>query len=212
MAHPEWTAERFEADRQHLHAVAFRMLGSAGEADDAVQEAWLRLNRSDAGDIQNLTGWLTTVTARVCLDMLRARTSRREEPIDSRPPDLAAVPASAGNGDPEHEVVLADSVGVALLVVLETLAPAERIAFVLHDLFDLRFEEIAPIVDRSPAAARQLASRPMTMSGASARSSPTQTPSCTPIPLRSRWERPRGTVRGRLRRLSPAEPRLPCWR
>jgi RNA polymerase sigma factor (sigma-70 family) len=159
MAHPDWPAERFEADRRHLHAVAYRMLGSPSEADDAVQETWLRLNRSDTSDVQNLTGWLTTVTARVCLDMLRARRSRREEPLATQPPDPVDAPTTVGNGDPEHEVVVADSVGAALLVVLDTLAPAERIAFVLHDLFDLPFEEIAPIVDRSPAAARQLASR-----------------------------------------------------
>jgi RNA polymerase sigma-70 factor (ECF subfamily) len=145
-------AARFEADRAHLRAVAFRMLGSGSEADDAVQEAWLRLSRSDTSDVDNLTGWLTTVVARVSLTMLQSR-SRRPAPIDVVPDAVAA------GGGPEEEAVLADSVGLALLVVLDTLAPAERLAFVLHDLFAVSFEEIAPIVGRSPAAARQLASR-----------------------------------------------------
>ena len=153
----EVLAERFEANRAHLRAVAYRLLGSFSEADDAVQEAWLRLSRSGAGGVENLGGWLTTVVARVCLDMLRSRKSRREEPLDT---PLADVPVSPDAGtDPEHEAVLADSIGLALLVVLETLAPAERLAFVLHDLFAVPFDEIAPIVGRSPAAARQLASR-----------------------------------------------------
>ena len=147
-------AERFEANRSHLRGVAYRMLGSLNEADDAVQEAWLRLARSDAGEIGNLGGWLTTVVARVCLDMLRSRKSRREEPIGPHVPEPAASPDVT-----EQEAQLADSIGLALLVVLQTLAPAERIAFVLHDMFDVPFDEVAPIVGRTPAAARQLASR-----------------------------------------------------
>ena len=153
----EWLAERFEANRTHLRAVAYRMLGSRTEADDAVQEAWLRLSRSGTSGVENLRGWLTTVVARVCLDMLRSRKSRRERPLGADVPEQIA---SREDGiDPEHEALLADSVGLALLVVLETLTPAERVAFVLHDMFDLPFDEIAPIVGRSPAAARQLASR-----------------------------------------------------
>ena len=168
----EWLAEQFEANRTHLHSVAFRMLGSTSEADDAVQESWLHLSRADTSDIKNMGGWLTAVVARVCLDMLRARKSRREEPLElTRAPHseetpglpVMRVPASLvspGEGtDPEHEVILADSVGLALLVVLETLAPAERLAFVLHDMFGVPFTEIAPIVGRTPTAARQLASR-----------------------------------------------------
>jgi len=143
-------AQEFEAHRERLTAVAYRMLGSAAEADDAVQEAWLRLTRSPA-TVDNLGGWLTTVVARVCLDMLRSRKSRREESLESV--------TAASHGDPEREALLADSVGLALLVVLETLAPAERLAFVLHDMFGVEFDEIAKVVDRSPAAARQLASR-----------------------------------------------------
>ncbi len=157
MAEHDWIAEQFEAERGHLRAVAYRMLGSASEADDAVQEAWLRLSRSDAGSIQNLGGWLTTVVARVCLDMLRSRTSRREEPLEERIPEPAA-PRAPGT-DPEQEALLADSVGLALMVVLDRLTPPERLAFVLHDMFALPFEEIASIIDRSPDAARQLASR-----------------------------------------------------
>jgi len=153
----DWLAERFEANRTHLRSVAYRMLGSATEADDAVQEAWIRLSRSGAEDVENLGGWLTTVVARVCLDLLRSRKSRREVPLELQLPDAMV---SAGDGtDPEHEAVLADSVGLALLVVLKTLAPAERVAFVLHDMFDLPFDEIAAIIGRSPVAARQLASR-----------------------------------------------------
>src|SRR5882762_907217 len=144
-------ADRFEANRAHLRAVAYRMLGSVSEADDAVQEAWLRLSRSDSSGVENLSAWLTTVVARVCLDMLRSRKSRREEQLGVHLTDPIA--------NPEDEAMLADSVGLALLVVLETLAPAERLAFVLHDMFAMPFEEIAPIVKRSPAAARQLASR-----------------------------------------------------
>ena len=150
-------AERFEADRAHLQAVAYRMLGSLSEADDAVQEAWLRLSRSDVNKVKNLSGWLTTVVARVCLDMLRLRKSRREEPLGVHVPD--PIVSGAAGIDPEHEVLLADSVGLALLVVLETLTPAERLAFVLHDMFAVSFSEIAAIVKRTPIAARQLASR-----------------------------------------------------
>src|ERR687888_398771 len=150
-------AERFEAHRGHLRAVAYRMLGSLSEADDALQESWLRLSRSSTSDVQNLGGWMTTIVARVCLDLLRARRSRREEPLDEPPPD--AVADRAGGIDPEQEALMADSVGLALLVVLETLSPAERLAFVLHDLFAVPFEEIAPIVGRSSGAARQMASR-----------------------------------------------------
>jgi RNA polymerase sigma-70 factor (ECF subfamily) len=153
----EWLAERFEENRTHLRAVAYRMLGSLNEADDAVQEAWLRLSRSATSGVENLGGWLRTIVARVCLDMLRVRDSRREEPLDVRMPEPMV---SLEDGiDPEHEALLGDSVGLALLVVLETLAPAERVAFVLHDMFAVPFDEIAPIVGRSSAAARQLASR-----------------------------------------------------
>jgi RNA polymerase sigma-70 factor (ECF subfamily) len=155
-------AQRFRSERARLRGVAYRMLGSLSEADDAVQEAWLRLNRSDSATIDNLGGWLTTVTARVCLDMLRSRDSRREEALGDidqiRVPDPILSSAVAGP-DPEQQALLADSVGLALLVVLETLAPAERLAFVLHDMFAVPFDEIAAIIDRSPQAARQLASR-----------------------------------------------------
>jgi len=147
-------AGRFEADRGRLRRVAYRMLGSSSEAEDAVQEAWLRLSRADTSGVDNLSGWLTTVVARVCLDMLRSRRSRREEPLDQ-----PAAETLAERADPEQELATADSLGVALLVVLETLPPPERVAFVLHDMFDLPFEEIAPIVGRSTDAARQLASR-----------------------------------------------------
>ena len=153
----EWLAERFEAHRSHLRAVAYRMLGSLSEADDAVQESWLRLSRSDPSRVANLGGWLTTVVARVCLDMLRTRKSRCEEPLDVHVPDPIVSRADAV--DPAQQALLADSVGLALLVVLETLGPAERLAFVLHDMFAMPFDEIAPIVERSPSAARQLASR-----------------------------------------------------
>ena len=157
MEEPHALANEFETHRAHLHTVAHRMLGSASEADDAVQEAWLRLNRHDTSDIDNLRGWLTTVVARVCLDMLRSRKSRREDSLDARALEPDVKPDAATN--PEHEAIIADSVSLALLVVLETLTPAERVAFVLHDMFDLPFEEIAPVVGRSPTAARQLASR-----------------------------------------------------
>ena len=157
MTEADLLADQFEANRAHLRAVAYRMLGSVSEADDAVQEAWLRLSRADAAAIGNLGGWLTTVVGRVCLDMLRARRTRNEQPMGDRLPE-PIVDAEAGV-DPEHEALLADSVGLALLVVLETLSPAERLAFVLHDMFAVPFDEIAPIVGRSPDAARQLASR-----------------------------------------------------
>jgi RNA polymerase sigma factor (sigma-70 family) len=153
----DYLAERFEEHRTHLRAVAYRMLGSLSEVDDAVQEAWLRLSRVDAAGIDNLGGWLTTVVARVCLDMLRSRQSRREEPLTPDAPEPVAT--GTRGSSPEHEALLADSVGLALLVVLDRLEPAERLAFVLHDMFGVPFEEIAPIVGRSAEAARQLASR-----------------------------------------------------
>src|SRR5258707_1940114 len=153
----EWLAERFEANRTHLRAVAYRMLGSLSEADDAVQESWLHLSRSDTSGVENLGGWLTTVVARVCLDMLRSRNSRREESLDASVPE--PITSREGGIDPEQEALLADSVGLALLVVLDTLNPAERLAFVLHDIFAMPFDEIAPIVERSETATRQLASR-----------------------------------------------------
>lgn len=153
----ELLARRFEEHRPHLRAVGYRMLGSLAEADDAVQEAWLRLSRSDPSGVENLGGWLTTVVGRICLDMLRSRTSRREDPLDVRVPD--PVVSDLRGADPEQEALITDSVGLAMLVVLDTLAPAERLAFVLHDLFAVPFDEIAPIVDRAPAATRQLASR-----------------------------------------------------
>ncbi len=149
----DWLAERFEAHRPRLHAVAHRMLGSAAEADDAMQEAWLRLNRSGAEGVENMGGWLTTIVARVCLDLLRSRHSRREEPIGEH------LPEPASDADPEQQALMADSVGLALLVVLDTLTPTERLAFVLHDMFDVPFDQIASVIERSPAAARQLASR-----------------------------------------------------
>jgi RNA polymerase sigma factor (sigma-70 family) len=159
MDQKKWQAEKFEANRPHLRAVAYRMLGSRTEAEDAVQEAWLRLSRLDISEIDNLGGWLTTVTARICLDWLRTRKSRREEPLTMRVPE-PVVSHEAGNGtDPEQDALLADSVGLALLVVLEKLTPAERLAFVLHDMFDMPFDDIAPIVGRSTVATRQLASR-----------------------------------------------------
>ena len=153
----EFLAQQFEEHRTRLRAVAYRMLGSLSEADDAVQETWLRLNRIDSDEVENLGGWLTTVVARVSLNVLRSRRSRPEEPLDGRMPE--PIVDRADGTDPEHEALLADSVGLALLVVLETLNPAERLAFVLHDMFAVPFDEIAPIVDRSPEAARQLASR-----------------------------------------------------
>ena len=156
MPTPEQLADQFEEHRAHLRAVAYRMLGSASDAEDAVQEGWLRLSRTDVSSVENLRAWLTTVVARVCLDTLRTRTSRREDPLDVHVPDPVITRA---DGDPESDAMLADSVGLALLVVLETLEPPERLAFVLHDVFGMTFDEIGPIVDRSPVAARQLASR-----------------------------------------------------
>src|SRR5918998_1106761 len=157
----EFLARRFEQHRSHLRAVAYRMLGSIGEADDAVQQAWLRLSRSDTDGVENLGGWLTTVVGRVCLDTLRSRSSRREVPMAGLPGARVPDPivGYADGTDPEQEALMADSVGLALLVVLETLTPAERLAFVLHDMFGMPFGEISPIVERSPTAARQLASR-----------------------------------------------------
>src|SRR5882757_3705308 len=158
MSEHDWLAERFEENRPHLRAVAYRMLGSSTEADDAVQEAWLRLSRAGTSGVDNLGGWLTTVVARVALNMLRSQTLRREEPMD--PPASGQPVAPPPNGtDPEHEAVLADSVGLALLVVLDTLTPAERLAFVLHDTFAMPFAEVAAVLGRSPEATRQLASR-----------------------------------------------------
>ena len=220
----EWLARSFEAHRAHLRAVAYRMLGSLADADDAVQETWLRLARSDTSGVQNLGGWLTTVAARVCLDMLRARAARREDPLHSLPDPIVSPAAGPG---PEQQALLADSVGLALLVVLDTLSPTERLAFVLHDVFAVPFEEIARILDRSPAAAKQLASRarggwavprPLRMptspasgkssmpssrrhaTATSAPCSPCSTPMwcCAPTPVPGRWAR-RGwcTARGR---------------
>jgi RNA polymerase sigma-70 factor (ECF subfamily) len=162
MPTPERLAEQFEEHRPHVRAVAYRMLGSVSEAEDAVQEAWIRLSRTDVGGVDNLRGWLTTVVARLCLDMLRTRASRREDPLEedaTHVPDPIIRAISSGDEGPETNVMLADSVGLALLVVLEKLEPAERLAFVLHDVFGMTFEEIAPIVDRSAIATRQLASR-----------------------------------------------------
>src|SRR5579884_4164843 len=157
MTEQEWLAQQFEQQRPHLRAVAYRMLGSLSESEDALQDAWLRVSRADASKVENLRAWLTTIVARVALNMLRARTTRREQPLDVHVPDPIVDPADSTN--PEHEALVADSVGLALLVVLETLTPAERLAFVLHDMFAVPFEEIAAIVERSPEATRQLASR-----------------------------------------------------
>ena len=178
----DWTAARFSEHRVHLRSVAYRMLGSLSEADDAVQESWLRLSRADASEMANLRAWLTTVVSRVCLDMLRARTARREDPLDVHVPDPIVTPlrgdvllggGGAVSGDPEEQAVLADSVGLALLVMLDTLSPAERLAFVLHDVFAVPFDQIGPILDRSPAAAKQLASRARSrLCGAGADESP----------------------------------------
>ncbi|MGI5182758.1 sigma-70 family RNA polymerase sigma factor [Dactylosporangium sp. CA-152071] len=153
----DWVSERFAEHQSRLHSVAFRMLGSSAEAEDAVQEAWLRVSRADTGQVENPAGWLTTVVARVCLNMLEARKARREDPVGALPPEPAT--ATVRPADPEGEALLADSVGVALMVVLDTLTPAERLAFVLHDVFAVSFDEIGPVIDRSPAASRQLASR-----------------------------------------------------
>jgi RNA polymerase sigma-70 factor (ECF subfamily) len=159
MSTPERLAEQFEAHRPNLRAVAYRMLGSVSEAEDAVQETWIRLSRTDVGGVDNLRGWLTTVVARVCLDMLRTRASRREDPLDMHVPDPIVRAIGPEDEGPETDAMIADSVGLALLVVLEKLEPVERLAFVLHDVFGMTFEEIAPIVDRSVVATRQLASR-----------------------------------------------------
>lgn len=155
----EMLADRFEAHRGHLRGVAYRMLGSLSDADDAVQEAWLRLSRTDADEIENLTGWLRTVVSRLCLDMLRSAAKRHEEPAGEQLPERIQIPQPGESGDPEEEVLLADSVGRALLVVLDTLGPAERVAFVLHDLFAVPFDQIAPVVERTPVATKKLASR-----------------------------------------------------
>ena len=157
MTDQEWLAERFEENRSRLRAVAYRMLGSLSEADDAVQDAWLRVSRAETSEVENLSAWLTTIVARIALNMLRSRNTRREQSLDVHLPDPVVDPADGTN--PEHEALLADSVGLALLVVLETLGPAERLSFVLHDMFAMPFEQIAPIVERSPEATRQLASR-----------------------------------------------------
>jgi RNA polymerase sigma-70 factor (ECF subfamily) len=164
----DWTTARFSEHRPYLRSVAYRMLGSLSEADDAVQESWLRLSRADVSEVMNLRAWLTTLVSRVCLDMLRARTARREDPLDVHVPDPIVAPwrtdvlpdgAGAVGGDPQEQAVLADCVGLALLVILDTLSPAERLAFVLHDVFAVPFAQIGPILDRSPAAAKQMASR-----------------------------------------------------
>jgi RNA polymerase sigma factor (sigma-70 family) len=178
MDQQEWLAQQFEDHRPQLRAVAYRMLGSLSEADDALQDAWVRLSRADTSEVKNLGGWLTTIVARVALNMLRARKTRREQPLDVHVPDPIVDPA--GGTDPEHEALLADSVGLALLVVLETLTPAERLAFVLHDMFAVPFEEIAPIVERSPEATRQLASR--------ARRRVRGTPTVPDADLNAQWE------------------------
>jgi RNA polymerase sigma factor (sigma-70 family) len=178
MDQQEWLAQQFEDHRPHLRAVAYRMLGSLNEADDAVQDAWVRLSRADTSEVENLAGWLTTIVARVALNMLRARKTRREQPFDVHMPD--PIIDSADGTNPEHQALLADSVGLALLVVLETLTPAERLAFVLHDMFAVPFEEIAPIVDRSPEATRQLASR--------ARRRVRGTPTVPDADLNAQWE------------------------
>jgi RNA polymerase sigma factor (sigma-70 family) len=159
MSPEQWQIQQFEANRDRLREVARRMLGSYTEADDAVQEAWLRLSRADTAQVANMRGWLTTVVSRICLDLLRARQARREDLVDEWPPEPITAGAEAREGDPEREAVLADTVGVAMLVVLDTLTPGERLAFVLHDMFGVPFEEIAPIVERSAEATRQLASR-----------------------------------------------------
>ena len=177
MNEKDWLAERFEENRTRLRAVAYRMLGSLSEADDAVQEAWLRLSGADAGQVDDLGAWLTTVVARICLNILRSRTTRREEPIGPHMPD--PIVSAVDGVDPEDEVLIADSVGLALLIVLDTLAPAERLAVVLHDAFDVPFEQIAPIIDRSEAATRQLASRARRRLGA------TPTPDAT---VAEQWE------------------------
>jgi RNA polymerase sigma factor (sigma-70 family) len=194
----DWLAERFEEHRTHLRAVAYRMLGSLSEADDAVQEAWLRLSRTDTNKVENLGGWLTTVVARVSLNMLRSRRSRQEAPLGVHMPD--PIIDRADGTDPEHEALLADSVGLALLVVLETLTPPERIAFVLHDMFAVPFDEIAPIVDRSPDAARQRAARADASRAKTRFPTPTSTRSAgSPTPF---WQ---------LRAAATSRPCSRCW-
>jgi RNA polymerase sigma-70 factor, ECF subfamily len=178
MNEQDWLAQQFEANRRRLRAVAYRMLGSVSEAEDAVQEAWLRLSRSEPGEIENLSGWLTTVVARVSLNMLRSRAVRREQPLSPHLPDPIIDPVDGV--DPEHEALLADSVGLAMLVVLETLTPPERLAFVLHDMFGVPFEDIATLLDRSPQAARQLASR--------ARRRVRARPTTPDVDVRGQWE------------------------
>ena len=198
----DWLAERFEANRSHLRGVAYRMLGSVTEADDAVQEAWIRLSRTDTSDVENLRAWLTTVVGRVCLNMLRSRRTRREASLETHLPDPIVSP-EAGI-DPEQEALLGDSVGLALLVVLDSLTPAERVAFVLHDVFAVPFDEIAPIVGRTPTATRQLASRARRRRPGCARA---RRRSRRPVGRRRRV--PRGGARRRLR--APARrPRSGC--
>ncbi|MFI7293065.1 sigma-70 family RNA polymerase sigma factor [Streptomyces sp. NPDC050121] len=183
--HTTLPPERFEADRPHLRAVAYRMLGSLGEAEDAVQETWLRAAGADIGAVENLSGWLTTVVGRVCLNMLRSRRTRPEVPLDERVSEPAVGPGEGG--DPEEEALLADSVGVALLVVLDALAPAERLAFVLHDLFSVPFDDIAPMIERTPAATRQLASRARRrVRGSAPADAPTAVPAAVPADDRVR--------------------------
>ena len=213
MPEQKWLVEQFEANRAHLRRVAYRMLGSQSEADDAVQEAWIRLGRADTSGVENLGGWLTTVVARVCLDMLRSRRSRREESLESRATESAV--GGQAPGDPEQEAVLADSVGLALLAVLETLAPAERVAFVLHDMFDLPFDEIAPIVGRTPEAARQLASRARRRVRGAAAPPPTDRGRQREIGGHSSRRRAKGTSPGSWPCSTPTSycgrtPR-PCW-
>ena len=174
MAQNEWLADRFEENRRHLRAVAYRMLGSLAEADDAVQDAWLRASRAEAGEVDNLRGWLTTIVARVSLNRLRARRTQREETLELRLPDPIVTPETTTQ--PEEQAVLADSVGLALLVVLDTLTPNERLAFVLHDVFRLPFDEIAPMIEKSPAATRQLASRARRRIGAEPAAAPDSDP------------------------------------
>ena len=201
MSEKEFLAARFEEHRPHLRAVSYRILGSFSDADDAVQEAWVRLNRSDAAAVENLGGWLTTVVAWVCLNMLRSRETRREEPLGVHVPD--PVVSSTLGADPEQEALLVDSVGLALLVVLQTLAPAERLAFVLHDMFAVPFEEIAPMVDRTPTAVRQLASRARRrVRGAAPEPRPTS-PSSARSSTRSWPPRATATSNGSSQRCTP---------
>ena len=207
MPTPEWLAEQFEQHRAHLRAVAYRMLGSASEAEDAVQESWIRLGRTDVSGVENLRAWLTTVVARVCLDMLRTRASRREDPLDVHVPDPIVRAISRGDEGPETDAILADSVGLALLVVLEQLEPAERLAFVLHDVFGMTFEEIAPIVDRS--SSQRASSRAARADGSRARRRP-RTPTCGSSAASStRFSRP--SRRATSKRWSPSWIRRLCY-